>query len=656
MPETTQRKVRNSRLSAYYGLQKEEENVPLTIPKDSEEALSQITQLTRTLSLNSLLRHTTSLQKTSETLQASLHTSVRNYYQNLSTTSKVAKEASEHAGSLASTIPTLTNLITQTTQINANLAPTRLSIDNLEAARRAILLQTAAENLAATLSPRFTELNTLCTDPTPLRNALFLSARRTAIILPAITTLSTHAPQFLPAATALRSAADDLLAQLSLPDIQDPYTLPLEDRLQLRRLLDDDPAILRDAFHIASAATLSKTPSQAAYSAVSPPARASLLLSFAIDKLIPLVYKVASQYADIFQPDADWPAFVVWLSDVLDDAIAAQVRRFWREDPLAGPVLREHAPPFLDAIIRLLATSDSVAEKVKLNGHTDGAESAKQVISAMCEQLRGGLVASVSRETNAAWRGVVDAVLSGERDMEAVEELFSAVREVSGREEWLTGLAEDVSCDEESLLRMVARYSIEKCGSQGDLTRQGRIGVLCRELGVRARDRATGGVLHAASERVFDRVARYVVDSVLDLLCERLGSDCSSGEFCKVIELLRQADGVGRECGVQSLLCRPAESVGMHVGDALLLGGEDSVVSAVLRGWVEVVRAGYLAGEKDLHELQIDAIEVGEGIGRTGFFDNVAKAGLDRCGDSKACLLDSSEVKLGLEKRFASRM
>lgn len=404
-------------------------------------------------------------------------------------------------------------------------------------------------------------------------------------------------------------------------------------------------------------------PTDAALAAAAPDplAIARVQLSFSAQRIVPQTYDIARQYAEIFH-NRDWETFVVWLSDALDEAVAARVRRALRDAQFGGDALRERAQPYSAAIDHVLAASAAAAAKAR-DGAGDDAERAEaaarveHVFRAMCEQLRSGLLQSISQEAAARWRAIVDEILTGARGVDGAEEVIRVVRDICGSSEWVTELDGGTACSEEKLLREVTRYAIH--ARSVDLASCGRAGALCRALSRRCSGSAASA-LRMASERIFERVGLQVVEGVLDVFAARLeawkgGLEMELQEDAnKAVELLRAADDMGRECDVPALLCGPIEAYGVIGGDELLLGEDDSVAAGVLRGWTELVRGWSFGNEDEVRRIQVEAYGVGAGIGRVGFFEKVGQAGLERCAEKGAKLLDEDEVREGWKRWTAS--
>lgn len=676
MTDSTPRKPRNSRLSAYYGLQPSSPATPSLsspspsrspIPSDRVEALRHATRLTQTLPLAALLQRCTDIRHSSESLQLSLHTSIRRYYEHLDATSAAARSCAAQVASLLPTTDAVAECANRAAGVNARLAPAREEVDKLEGARRATLLQSAAHRLSAALLPAYTELADLCTDPAAARKRLFLAAQRAAVVLPAVQKLAPASEEFDQAATKLRQAMETVRSEVSARgEADDPYGLAVADAIHLRRLLGDAPEALIDAFCSTFAKQLcADAPSEAARAAAGPGAleQARLHVTFASDRIVPKAFAAGDKFAEIFPQDPDdndsWDTFVVWLSDVLDDAVATRARRAMGSGTSGGLGDPDEVLAYLAAIDGLLGSSSAAARERVVGGNVSvSAKSAAmhvdKVVQALGAGLRGAVSDALAAHTAAAWQAAVDAVLSGERGADAADDVLRAVRE--GYSQGADNGESRVTRSEKELLHDVARYATRDLGLGKGLSAEARAGMLLWELGRRSRG-GVGAELEEMGERVFTRIREDVLERVSDVLhgrlqmIRRLGSDGLSPsawrDMGEVVRLLVEAGRVGEELGVGMLRCSKIEDE--------LLGDDESVISGVVKLWVEMVRETSIVSKVGVQALQMDASEVGEGLGRDDAFEDVGRAALERCAARDAELLLKEQLRAACQQRGERR-
>lgn len=669
MTDAVARKPRNTRLSAYYNLQSTpEQHKPESsstsfseIPSNREQALQYATHLTQTLPLSDLLQRCTQLRLSSEELQHSLHSSTRRYYQHLDATSIAARSCAEQADSLRPSTEAVVECAKRAKGVNDRLEAARSEVDKLEGARRATLLQSAANQLTSTLLPAYRELADLCTDPTAARDRLFLCAQRAAVVLPAVEQLAPHSEDFNRAAGALREAMKSTRDEIALRgEVDDPYGLAIHDAMHLRRLLGDNREALINAFCSLFARRLSAdAPSEAARAATGPNALAQgrLHLEFARDRVLPKAFTVGDNFAHIFVTTPDdtdvWHAFIVWLSDVLDDAIAARVRRALSSKDSDKLGDADEARRFFSAVDGLLAASSAAVKQRDENDSGGSHRAAKhidEVLQAIGTDLKSRARDVLAANAAAVWQSAVNDFMLGTRGTDVVDDIIRAVQE--GCEQEYEGDGKPTKENEIEVLEKVALYSWKVAALTSEVPERVRAGVLLREIDKRYKRGSISGPSEMVS-RLFESIREDVVEKVQDSLRTRMdelrrlrastSERTTSEEVENVIKLLAQVGRAGQEHSVEVFRSREREDE--------LLGGNEGLVSGVARMWTEMVREISFASEAGVHALQIDACEIGIRVDREYAFDGIGRAALERCCDRGAVALSKEQVHAEVRKR-----
>lgn len=661
MTDSVHRKPRNPRLSAYYGLSTPASpSIPAppspdSIPIDRDKALANAAHLTQTLPLPALLQHSTHLRSTSESLHRELHTSIRRYYTHLAAASDVAQASIAQVSALRPAASIVSDCATLAEGVNGRLQATRQRVDALEGARRATLLREAAVRLAEGLPPAYRELVDLCTDPAAARDRLFLMAKRAAVVLPAVERLVANSDGFAEPAEKLRKAMEEVRTELAKGNEKDdPYGMPVSDSLQLRRFLGDEPTILLDAFCKAFARRLCRQqPSEAALAAAGPAAlaRSEIFLMFAVDKTVAQAYEVGDRFGEIFGGGEEdvWSMFAVWLSDVLDECIAARARGPMRSQDTHSWGAVDQVKSYLAAIERLEKASAAEAANRQRRENIPmqtASRHVNEVIHAMVTELRSGVQDALTTSTVSAWQKVVRDIVAGARSIRAVDELISTVRASQQKSmEFGEGHGHEA---EEQVLRNAAAFAIREAQHESKIAPAVWAAILIRELGKKVK-----GVIReefqVLSENQLAATRERILEHVNNTLHIRLhsikglqGGAGASGALSDAAEILKQAEAVGEELDVDMIRCNEAEDD--------FLGGEESLVKGVRELWTDMVRKTSIANEKGVREVQLDVFELEMWLGNEGSFAGVTVAAKERCVE-EVTLLSKSELLAGLEER-----
>lgn len=518
--------------------------------------------------------------------------------------------------SLKDAISALSATTTVCAAVNARLADAREGVDKLDGARRATLLKSAAQALELELPPAYRELADLCTDPEPARHRLFLLARRVCVILPAIKQLAEEDAEFAERASGLENCVavvrDDISKQVG-----DQYGLGVVDAIRLRKFLGEKEETVKEAFFDwMGEEVVQSLPSEARLKGLDGVGIACEYVESARDRVLPKLVQIEQQYEHVFEGRGG-EQFVVWLSDLLDECVAGRVRR-----GLKGGVLDiTQVAEVLEGIDGLVGRSE---------GQIGG------VVRAMAEGLKTGVLGEVRRERDRKWQMMVEKIVNGEIEKEAVGDLMGIVSDIGGK--W----------------GEIGMYAVQSAGT--DIGGMGTVGWILKEMG-RKIEGNEGNELRNMGDVVFSRIREEVLDRTERILCTRmvliseLGNDLPrnsprdgsiEGEAMgigSIVKMMLQADKVGQKYGVRDLCIG-----GGSEGD-FLLGEDDSLTAGVAMTWMGIVREGSIAHEAGVHALQLDGRKVGEGVGRVEMFERICAGGLERCGDGNAVLLSVEEVE-----------
>lgn len=600
-------KPKNTSLSDFYGLPSSSKSPEPSSPSPLSEAL----ELTKTLTLPSLLNHSAQLHQNTLSSLTQLHESTRQYYSNLSSALSATKSAAERTDQLTKKLSALSSTTATCASVTERLSSARKAVDKLDGARRATLLKSAAVILAAELEPSYRSLADLCTDPEPARQHLFVVARRVAVVLPAVKKLGENDVEFQNVAkqldTSVQKVRDDIRERG-----RDPYALGVVEGIRLRRLLGESEDELMNAYLQEVAEEISNgTPKDSVIMSMDKGSLAGVFIEWVKDIVVPRITEIEKEYASLFS-DSGWETFIVWMSDFLDETIAARMRKAAREG---------------DTVENVVHTIEDLA------GSCEGR--VRECLGSMIEGLRGGVICEMTEQKKRQWSDDLQKSLSD--DPASIDGLIR------------------LKADHQISWTEICQEATELAGI--DLSKMGRLLLQLRNL--RTALSEDSKEVEKAVQELTGKVFKTVMERVEEILLKRMSllstgpgsasspSEVSSGEsrgIGPMVKQMQEADEVGRTFDIRQLCIERGEQ-------DFLLVEDDGLVAAVQSRWMEIVKSEGVADQTEVHVAQLDAKEVGIGIGVDEAFAGVAMTALECCKDKNARLLSESQVTSALQKR-----
>lgn len=365
--ESIARRPRNGQGSGYYGASKSTRENRASDELASTNSSSSLpgangskwvaADLIKRLPLAKLVRTSTKIRVESENIERSLHGSVRRCYEQVDTAASECGELREVCATLGGNtdgaLARVGRACDECVRISEEMAPLRDRIEGLEESRRVMLLLRAAEVLCTELPAQLTELTGLCTDPQNMRDRLFLTAHRCAIILPQLEALAKNSDSFKEAhanlTAAIKEVVVDLIAQVE-EESGSIEGLSLADVMRIRVFLMIDDEELRSFFLNTSHAILRSTMPEndaARVSGRSGLTRGAFQLRHAANVMLEDIKSISSAYDDTFRGNDCFVAhskkraselytndsilspddFAIWLSGTVDELIGNVVRK-----------------------------------------------------------------------------------------------------------------------------------------------------------------------------------------------------------------------------------------------------------------------------------------------------------------------------------------
>ncbi len=365
--EPVARRPRNARVSGYYSANKPTRENDASEDLRSSNSSSSLpgvngsrwvaSDLIKRLPLAKLVRASTTIRAESENIERSLHGSVRRCYEQVDTAASECGQLRSVCSTLGSdtdgALARVGRSCDECVRISEEMAPLRDRIEGLEESRRIMLLLRAAEVLSNELPAQLTELTGLCTDPQNMRDRLFLTVHRCAIILPQLEALAKDSKSFKEAhanlVAVIKEVVADLVAQVE-EESGSIEGLSLADVMRIRVFLMIDDDELRTFFLNTSQAILRSTMPEndaARVSGRSGLTRGAFQLRHAANVMLEDIKAISSAYDDTFRGKECFVAhskkragvaysddsilssddFAIWLSGTVDELIGNVVRK-----------------------------------------------------------------------------------------------------------------------------------------------------------------------------------------------------------------------------------------------------------------------------------------------------------------------------------------
>lgn len=655
-----------------------------------QAAIDYANHLAQTLPLPDLMTRSSALRADADRLSTSLHASSRQYFAQLSSAASAAKTTMTVAhrlgarGRLETNLPPPANsnedlppmpvsptapvVVTavattaaQCAAIGSRLSPTRRRIDALHGTQKLTHLLSAAKILTESLPTIIDNATSqLCTNAGEARHAAFVAVRRTSVVFPTVSALSSHSASFLVAFEELqyvRATVSNTIrervflvedAETSIESI--PQALSLVDAAQLLLLLGTTAAELQEDFlRSCLRYVCSPKPTKAAEETVSSAgalAKAKLQVSFAAAEMVPRLYEAADWFSTVFlnhdtvDTETAMDDFTVWASNVADEFVTARVRHVCSNGILDTP---SDAVSLDEALTALPGTKGT---GIKARVHA--------VLSAVIDGLRD-TVNNIA-ETQAkqmvieAVQNILDGSYANQNDGpdRAAKDIARVVHKVNDAGTKLAPLLRGTERWQEDTIAVdiVAKHAKEQA-SDGDVNVMGRAGMLCQRLAEKVGMDRAKVVLQNTGDQLCEQVEQTVIKRASEALQIRVqaaskGEDSAGVAIEQVAEMLTEADRIGKECDIPTL-CKGAIVDLTGMTDSSLFLDEGRLGRLVVQAWVEQIRKVPIPNTASVQMLQRDAAYLSASVG----FDaapKIANAAVDKCEDPSVVLLDEAEL------------